>query len=210
MAKVNPELVELFCAKAAIVGATVFEAASMDAAVTYVLDVCQKKTPCEMLAEEAGAEKGPLSENKQPTRTQRMIAVPGMDEPWTKALSKACASKGYVCMKDGLRNHLAGIDIGIAPACLGVADSGTCVVVSDEEQTRLSTMICEISMLVLRKSDIRKDLPSIAADLRALQGVDQPTYTAFITGPSRTADIERVLAIGVHGPLELHIILLEG
>lgn len=209
MAKVNPELVELFCTKAAVVGAKVHEAASMDAAVKYVMDICQSKTPCELLADEPNAEKGPLSANNLPTRTQRMVAVPAMDSKWQKALAAACEANGFVCLTDGLRNHLAGIDIGIAMAMRGVAESGTCLVVSDEEQARISTMTCEISMLVLRKSDIRQNLHAIAADLRALQSVGTPTYTAFITGPSRTADIERVLAIGVHGPLELHIILLE-
>jgi L-lactate dehydrogenase complex protein LldG len=81
---------------------------------------------------------------------------------------------------------------------------------TDKEDVRLSGMISEIHILVLQKSQIYPDLPSVAQILRDRMKDGKRTYSTFITGPSRTADIERVGAIGVHGPLELHIILLEG
>ena len=99
--------------------------------------------------------------------------------------------------------------VGVVRAARGVATTGTCVVETDAEETRLQTMLPEISVIVLKASDIVEDLSDLASYLRTRQSNGKISYTSFITGPSRTADIERVSAIGVHGPLELHIILVE-
>ena len=203
-------LVDAFKEKAALVAAQVTEAADLNEALHRVVRICEEKAPCELLAPEPGTETGPLSENKLPTRAQRIIAAPGLSDEDFAVLEKACAAKGFLCIRGGLRKYLAGFDVGLAWADFAVAASGTCAVPTTDEEVRLATMICESSVLLLRKSAIRPDLASIAQTLRKMQTTGKPEYTTFITGPSRTADIERVLAIGVHGPLELHVILLEG
>ena len=107
------------------------------------------------------------------------------------------------------RAKVAGLSSDVARASRGIAATGTCVVATDDEETRLATMLPEVSIIVLNASAIVPDLPDIAPFLRERQTVGRASYTSFITGPSRTADIERVSAIGVHGPLELVIILAE-
>lgn len=104
----------------------------------------------------------------------------------------------------------AGLAVGVARAAKGIAQTGTCVVVTDDESLRLETMLPEVSVILLNRADILPDLPSAAPFLRAEQTQGRASYVSFITGPSRTADIERVSAIGVHGPLELHIVLIGG
>lgn len=209
MPPVNQELVETFSAKAAAVAAVVQEAPNMAAALQYVVDVCESKAPAELLADEPGTEQGPLGSNQVPTRVKRVVAAPELGEADFAELAKACEEKGFLCIREGLRNYLAGIDVGLSCAELGVAGSGTCMVNTDNEDARLTGMISEISVILLRKSAIYPDLPSIAQRLRERMNAAPATYTTLITGPSRTADIERVAAVGVHGPLELHIILLE-
>lgn len=209
MARINVELVKQFTATSIGIGTKMYEASTAEDAVQYVLDVCEAKAPCELLAEEPGTEKGPLSVNKVPTRLQRIIFAPSLDEKHYALLEAACKKKGYLCLRDGIRNYLAGIDIGIGQADLGVASTATCMINANHEETRIANLVCETSILFLRKSEIYTDLLAIAPQLRALHSQDTPAYTAFTTGPSRTADIERVLATGVHGPLEQHIILLE-
>ena len=95
-------------------------------------------------------------------------------------------------------------------AAKGIAQTGTCIVVTDDEALRLETMLPEVSVILLNSADILPDLPSVAPFLREQQTQGRASYVSFITGPSRTADIERVSAIGVHGPLELHIVLIGG
>ena len=107
------------------------------------------------------------------------------------------------------RAKTAGLSSDVARASRGIAATGTCVVATDDEETRLATMLPEVSIIVLNASAIVPDLPDIAPFLRERQTVGRASYTSFITGPSRTADIERVSAIGVHGPLELVIVLVE-
>ncbi|MDD6181871.1 MAG: lactate utilization protein [Desulfovibrionaceae bacterium] len=210
MSQATPEVLENFKAKAGLCGATVVEAASLSEVAQYVVDVCANKTPCEILADEPGVAVGPeKGPNGMPTRAQRIIAAPCVDEKVFAELKKLAEEKGFACLDGGLRKHLSGIDVGLSFAKCGVAASGTCLVAGTDEDARLAGMISEINVVVLNKSAIYPDLPSVCGILRDLQKDGQISYNTFISGPSRTADIERVPAVGVHGPLELHIILLE-
>ncbi|MDR1857346.1 MAG: lactate utilization protein [Desulfovibrio sp.] len=205
---VKTTVVDTFRAKAEAVNAIVQEVPSKAAALQYIVDVCASKSPAEILADEPDAEQGPPGPNNMPTRVKRIVAAPELDDADFATLSAACEAKGFICLRNGLRKHLAGIDVGVSTGILGVAASGTCMVNCDKEDVRLAGMICEIHVVFLRKSTIHPDLPSIASQLRQRIG-EGVTYTTLISGPSRTADIERVAAVGVHGPLELHVILLE-
>ena len=116
MPPVNPELVEAFSAKAALDNTVMQELPTMAAALQYVVDVCEKKAPAELLADEPSAEKGPLGPNKVPTRVKRIVAAPGLSDEDFATLSAACEAKGFACLREGLRNHLAGIDVGFSCA----------------------------------------------------------------------------------------------
>ncbi len=201
-------LFETFCAKAAVVGAKVSCVKNEDEALAYVLHVTESKKPCEILAHEPNTEKGPLTGDGIPTRLNRIVTAPGLEPALYAKLEKACVDKGYICLEKGLRNYLAGVDIGFGTAECAVAASGTCLINSDSEEKRLATMVSEICIFMVKKSTIYAELSDITPILREMQ--QKPgAYSAFISGPSRTADIERVPAVGVHGPLEQHILVLE-
>ena len=111
-----------------------------------------------------------------------------------------------ILSKAGIRiSHAAdaSIRVGVTQAICGVADTGS-ILESDGEGSKLqASLLTEIHLAVLKTSAIYpslKDAIHLARDAKS---------AVFITGPSRTADIEMTLTIGVHGPGELHVLLVD-
>jgi len=201
-------LVDRLKEKATLAAAVVQSVASMDEAMAYVADVCANKEACQILASGCDAPLSTTAEALCETKQQKIICAPEFPDDDVATLTALCKEQGIAVTTNGMRGHLGGIDIGLTMADAGIAETGTIVVRSTNEELRLATMVSEIHIAVLPASRIVAD--SYDLEPMMVEWMQQPDYTAFITGPSRTADIERVLALGVHGPLELHILVLEG
>ena len=94
---------------------------------------------------------------------------------------------------------------GISQAHWALADTGTLVLDSTAVEGRLVSTLTEIHIALLPTSAILPDMPELLTRMHP----DNSSYIAMITGPSRTADIERVLTIGVHGPSRLIIVCVD-
>ena len=98
-----------------------------------------------------------------------------------------------------------GFDVGISNAQVGIAETGTLVLDSACERHRLVSLVPPVHIAIVKASAIVETLGEALALLRKDKEIS-PAIT-FITGPSRTADIELTLAIGVHGPQQLYVIV---
>lgn len=126
----------------------------------------------------------------------------------TANLRQVCDMQNLRLLDSPLRNHLNQIHTALTSADWGIAETGTLVADSTSEDMRIATMLAETHVAVVPASKIYPDALSLQKELSGLQK-DSPRYLAFISGASRTADIERILTIGVHGPQALHILILE-
>jgi L-lactate dehydrogenase complex protein LldG len=201
-------VLERFVDKARLAAAQVSEVADVQAAIEYALDLCGSRGACRIKVSGCDEPLSNAAEGLCLAKEDKIIAAPALAPETYALLSSRSRENGFSCIDSGLRSQLAGIDIGFTYADLGIAETGTIVINCPGEELRLATMICEYHVCVVPTSKIVAD--AFAAEKQLLHYMGHgPNYTAFITGPSRTADIERVLAIGVHGPLELHLLLLE-
>ena len=113
--------------------------------------------------------------------------------------------------QDFLREQIIRSGIGITGADYAVAETGSVVVLPRRGLSRLVSLVPPVHVAVVRPQDVVESLDDIFL-FRRLEyyrnGGDMGSYLNFITGPSRTADIEMRLVVGVHGPKEVHLVLL--
>jgi L-lactate dehydrogenase complex protein LldG len=101
--------------------------------------------------------------------------------------------------------------VALSHAFAGVAETGTLALVSGPDNPVTLNFLPETHIVVLEAETIVGDYEAIWEKLRAVYGEGlMPRTVNFITGPSRSADIEQTLLLGAHGPRNLHIIMVGG
>lgn len=101
---------------------------------------------------------------------------------------------------------LSDVPIGLTGALAGLSDTGALALQSGVGRSRLASLLPPVHIALL---NVKQLFPTMAHFLRAHPNAARnASNLAFISGPSRTADIEQILTLGVHGPKSLHIILL--
>ena len=104
------------------------------------------------------------------------------------------------------REELFAADAGISAAQWGIAETGTLVLESSQEQHRLVSLVPPLHIAVLPANRV---VNTMAEALQRIAPTIDNRLVTFITGPSRTGDIELTLVLGVHGPHTLHVIVCE-
>jgi L-lactate dehydrogenase complex protein LldG len=106
---------------------------------------------------------------------------------------------------DVTRDLAANARFGISQMQWALEDTGSLVQDSTAIEQRLVSSLPTIHIALVPTSGLLPDLPTLLTRIHPKES----TYIAMITGPSRTADIERVLTIGVHGPERLVIVFVD-
>ena len=177
-------MLETFQARAEAVSAQVHRFAGKPEALDFVLDVLGKEGVADAPGRRAVWANGRL--------------LDGVDRA-------AVAARRPGLRFDVTRETAAGARVGVSEMDFAIADTGTLVQVAAAVEQRLVSMLPLVHVAI---APARRIVPDLAALLREVRPADAG-YLAFVTGPSRTADIERVLTIGVHGPERLVVVLVD-
>ncbi len=96
--------------------------------------------------------------------------------------------------------------VSVTPAFCAVAESGSVVLLSSDKSPTSLNFLPDVHIVIVDKDQVVSHIEDVWVKLRALGEI--PRSVNFITGPSKTADVEQTLQIGAHGPRDLHVIVV--
>lgn len=132
-----------------------------------------------------------------------------VESPLTKAgkAVEALEERGITVYREDMRARAPEVGAGVTELNWAIAELGTMVQIGVDVNQRLASMLPPIHVALMQTSRL---IPTLAETLKTIYSLPQiPGFVGFITGPSRTADIERVLTIGVHGPEQFIAIFVD-
>jgi L-lactate dehydrogenase complex protein LldG len=146
------------------------------------------------------------SENESVTLVKQRVDIDGEDE-----IRTLLASYGYDIIEleetaDPV-SVLSKADLAVTRVDMLIAETGTMVMSTRADEARLASCLPRIHIGIVRGENIVRTPRDAAAYLR--KEFESPGAVSFVSGPSRTADIEMTLILGVHGPHQVHAIILK-
>ena len=114
-------------------------------------------------------------------------------------------------MRASLRRDAISAEIGVTGADYAIAETGTCVLISRRGTARQVSLMPPVHVAVVERRGIVETIDDVLTLLRweFFEKGAFESYVNLISGPSRTADIEQTLTVGVHGPKEAHMVILD-
>ncbi len=129
-------------------------------------------------------------------------------DPLLEAVNVSLPCPVWNVDRDFDKRRLEGCDFGVTTCECLVAQLGSALVSSRSSGGRGLSILPHAHVIVATVDQVVPDLAAALADVRVRHGGEPPSMLSFITGPSRTGDIERILVLGAHGPKELHVLLI--
>lgn len=128
----------------------------------------------------------------------------GTDDLTRLQIASRLAALGVTIIShDAPKDELAQVDLGITEADFCLPDTGSLGLLASPEKRRAISLLPRVHLAIVRSSALRPDLQQVLDECKSQQ------YLVFITGPSRTSDIESKPVIGAHGPQALYIWAME-
>ncbi len=130
-----------------------------------------------------------------------------LEQRWQNSAGGLPELVPYDVEVEEIKERIFNVAAGITSTMGGIADTGALILWSSEEEPRLMSLVPPIHFAILRADRIYNSLLEVMQ--KENWSANMPTNAFLISGPSKTADIELVLAFGVHGPKELIVLVVD-